>query len=129
MEKALLASIIGPVYVITGLSLLFFPGQWAKVIEEFKKNHFSYLIGAYVNLVLGLIVVNMFNVWTFNLWLIVTITGWALILKGVFYFLAPGSWIKAILNQKVNQSLSWLAFWGFVMLVAGAALSYNSYFV
>ena len=122
-----IAAIVGPVYLVIGLSLLFYAEVWTKVVEQFQKNHFGMLTVAFMNLILGLMVIRSYNVWAWNLWVIITVTGWIMLVKGVFYFLAPGSWIKAVLKFKMNRSAGWIAFWGFVLIVVGAALTYSVY--
>ena len=130
MEKALiLAAIIGPFYLVLGLSLLFYVKQWQKIFVEYAKNHFLMMINMFMALILGLIIINIYNVWEWNLYVIITITGWGALLKGVFYFLAPGSWIKGVLKCKCYHSEGWLYFWGLLMTVVGILLSYNAYFV
>lgn len=124
-----IASIEGPILLIVGLSLLFYPDQWIKLLKEIQKNHFSLLIGMYMALIIGLLIVNTYNVWAWNLWLIITITGWSGLLKGAFYFLAPEKWIKAALSMKCLRSVGWLYFWSVVYVILGAALSYQAYLV
>ena len=129
MDKALiLAAIIGPAYLVFGLSFLLYVKQWPKVFGEYEKNHFAMVPNMFLALVLGLIIVNMYNVWAWDLYVIITITGWLAILKGLFYFLAPGSWTKAVLKCPCYRSEGWLYFWGIVMTVVGVLLSYNAYF-
>ena len=130
MNNALiLAAIIGPVYLLFGLSFLLYAKQWQKVFAEFAKNHFLMLYGMFIALVLGLIIINMYNVWAWDLYVIITVTGWLALLKGVFYLLAPGIWIKTILKCQCYRSLGWLYFWGIVMTVIGVLLSYNAYLI
>lgn len=126
MENAnLVGAILGPFYLVIGLSILFYVEQWLKMLKEWHKDHKVLIIGGMISLILGLIVVNMYNVWTWNVWLIVTVSGWMMVLKGVFYFLAPEEWIKAVLQMKT--SVNWLYFWSLAMIVAGAALGYYVY--
>ena len=130
MEKTLiLAAIIGPVYLVCGLSFLLYVKQWQKVYAEFEKNHFALLPNMFLALILGLIIITMYNVWAWDLYVIITITGWLALVKGVFYLLAPGSWIKGLLKCKCVRSEGWLYFWGLLMTVVGVLLSYNAYFV
>ena len=119
MENAILiASIMGPVYVILGLSILLYAKVWQKVVDKWEKDHFSFFPLAFVMLVLGLIIVRMYNVWEWNIWLIVTLVGWIALIKGAFYMLAPGSWIKATMKLKNQTWIMYLG--GLVALVMGA---------
>lgn len=127
MEKALLiAAIAGPVYLVMGLSVLIYCKQWQKVLDYWEKDHFSLMTLMLMHLVLGVLVVNMYNVWEWNVWLLVTLTGWCMVVKGVFYMLAPGSWIKSVLGMKKSAWVLYLA--GLVLVAMGVALSYYVYF-
>ena len=70
----------------------------------------------------------MYNVWAWDLYVIITITGWGALLKGVFYFLAPSSWIQGVLSSSMYKSVGFLYFWGALLTVFGLLLSYNAYF-
>ncbi len=128
VENAMqIAAVAGPIYLVLGLSVLFYMKTWQKLAMEWNKNHlplFSLLI---VELVLGLLIVSMYNQWEWNVWLIVTLTGWAMLLDGAFYFLAPGSWYKSVLSLWKNQGL--IALSGIVSVAMGAVLTYHVYFI
>ena len=80
-----LASIIGPMYLILGLSVLLYAKQWKKIMGELSKNHFT-LIGIMIfSIIFGLIIIQMHNIWEWSLWVVITLTGWCAFLKGVFY--------------------------------------------
>ncbi len=129
MEKGLiLAGIIGPIYFFYGLSFLLYPNQWKRLIQECLKNHFGMQASMFMALLLGLIIINAYNVWEWNLLIIITLTGWLFLLKGVFYLLAPEYWIKKVLKHKCYQDKGWLYCWGAVMTILGILLSYSAYF-
>ena len=130
MEKALmLAAIIGPFYLILGLSLLLYTKQWQKIFVEYAKNHFLMIVNMFMALIIGLIIINIYNVWAWNLYVVITITGWGALVKGVFYFLAPSSWIIGVLKSKMYRSEGCLYFSGALLTVFGVLLSYNAYFI
>ena len=126
-SSLVLAAIIGPLYLVLGLSILLYAKQWKKIVSEFSKNHFVMMANMFMALIFGLIIVNMHNVWEWNLFIVITLTGWGALLKSVFYFLAPSAWIKGILKSKMCQSDAFLYFWGAVLAVFGVLLSYNVY--
>lgn len=128
MENAMaVASVAGPVYLVLGLSTLLYSKTWQKVITQFQKDHFSLLSLMFINLVVGLIVLQMYSSWEPNVWILVTITGWGMFLKGAFYLLAPGKWIKDWISAVNNEGLLGLA--GLVTIIMGAVLSYYVYLV
>ena len=129
MENAMeIASVMGPMYLIMGLSMLFYVAPWQKVLEQFEKNHFSLIPLGVMQGVLGLIVIQMYNVWEPNIWVIVTLTGWIMLFKCIVYFLIPGNWTKAKLKM-VRKSPAMLTLAGIIATVVGAVLSYNVYMV
>jgi hypothetical protein len=119
-----LALIVGPTYVVLGLSVLFYAGAWQRLLEKYEKDHFLLFPQALFAMVAGLFVINMYNVWAWNLWVLITVTGWALFIKGVFYFLAPGKWITAVLKLRAGGLLY---FGGMVVLLMGFFLSFAVY--
>lgn len=79
MEKALiLAAIVGPVYLVFGLSTLLYVKQWQKLIRNLAKDHLQMYVGMLIALIVGLIIINMYNVWAWNLYVIITIPDWRL---------------------------------------------------
>src|SRR3989338_3969166 len=128
MEKALLvASVMGPIYVLVGLSVLLYAGQWQKVIESWKKDHLQMMTLKLLMGILGLIIIQMYNVWEWNVWVLVTLTGWCMLAKSVLYFLLPGWFITGALDLAKNPTLIYAG--GLVSTVACAVLSYYVYFL
>ena len=127
MDAMPLAAIMGPIYGVLGLSFLLYAKQWQKLMAKLSKDHFLLLPLMFLYMVLGLIVVSLYNVWEWNIWLLVTLTGWGMLGKAVFYFLAPESLIKPWLGMAKPAGA--LYFGGLVSLIIGVALSYYTYFV
>jgi hypothetical protein len=129
MEKEIaLACIIGPFYLVYGLSILIYPRQWKKLVAWAEQSHFS-LLGIFMMfLIFGLILVNAYNIWEWSPFVIITITGWALIIKSVFYFLAPGKWITGLLRWRALTHLTYYYFAGTLLTAMGATLVWYGYF-
>lgn len=124
MENAILwGSVLGPLFLILGLSQLIYAGAWGRVIEKWEKDHYDLLPLMFMSAILGLLIINSYNVWEWNVWIIVTITGWLALIKSVVYFLLPGQTIKSILN--LGKKLIYLG--GLIGTVVGAVLSYFVY--
>ncbi len=126
-NSLLLASIVGPFYLVFGLSMLLYVKQWQKMMKEFASNHFLMLPTMFISLIVGLIMINIHNIWEWDLYLIITINGWASLVKGVFYLLAPSAMIKGLLKCKCYQSDGFLYFTAFLMSILGVLLSYYAY--
>jgi len=99
-DQMFLAAIIGPLLLVLGLSVLLYSDTWQKLVSEWEKNHFPIMTMMIFNLVFGLAVINMHNIWEWSPYVIITVVGWSAFLKGTFYFLLPGD---------PNVSGSWLA--------------------
>lgn len=128
MEKAIaLAQIMGPAYLILGLSILLYVKPWHSLISKWQEDHLLLFPLKFVYIILGLILINVYNVWAWNVWVLVTLTGWALLVKGAFYFLLPGPVVKKCLEFKKNAQVLYVG--GLVGIIVGAVLTYYSYFV
>jgi hypothetical protein len=129
MEKeVVLASIIGPVYLVYGLSVLIYAKQWKKLVAWLEKDHFAFFPLAMILLIFGMILVNAYNIWDWNVFMIISLTGWVILFKAVFYFLAPGSWITAVLRWTVLRHDGFYRFAGAFIAILGASLMYCGYF-
>lgn len=114
---------MGPLFLILGLSQLIYAEAWGRVIEKWEKDHYDLLPLMFMSAILGLLIINSYNVWEWNVWIIVTITGWLALIKSVIYFLLPGQTIKSLLS--LSKKLIYLC--GLITTVVGAVLSYFVY--
>ena len=128
MENAMLiAMIAGPIYVVLGLSILFYAKAWGKLMDKWTKDHFTLVPLMFTHLVFGLMIINMYNVWVWDQWILVTLTGWGMFLEGAAYFLLPGSVFKDM--AKTFNKSGFMYFGGLVSIVFGGVLSYYAYMV
>ncbi len=128
MQNAIaIGAVLGPVYMIVGLSFLLHMKSWQKLLEKWDRDHFDLFPLMLMYVVAGTLILKTYNSWEWNVWLIVTIAGWGCLIKGLFYFLAPGPWVKTILKIKNNTGLLYFA--GVVAVILGVILSYNVYAV
>jgi hypothetical protein len=121
----LLGAIVGPYLLVMGLSILLYVKVWVKIMKEVEKNHTAIVIGMAFALLLGLVFIQMHNIWEMSIWVVITIFGWIAFLKGAFYFLAPGDWIKGAI--KIFAKPGWLYAFGLISGVLGAYMSYLVY--
>lgn len=122
----MLALYMGPVYLMLGLSILLYAKAWKKLMDKWEKDHLLLFPLMFVMTILGLIVIHTYNVWAWNVGLLVTIIGWALFAKGVLYFLLPGSILKPLMKLGQNTGLLYLG--GIAAVVIGVVLSYYAYY-
>ncbi len=124
-DQMFLAAVIGPMLLVLGLSILLYSGVWHKIASEWEKNHFAILGMMVFNLVFGLVVINMHNVWEWSPYVVITLVGWGAFLKAVIYFLVPGDNFKALIKM-VNCKCYYQTA-GAVFGALGAWLSYLVY--
>ena len=126
MDNALtLALYMGPVYLVLGLSALLYTKAWGHLFGKWAEDHLSLFTLMVVEGILGVYLINAYNVWEWNVWLLVTLTGWGLALESVFYFIIPGNPIKAVLDWAKQM---WVVYvFGVVSVAVGAVLTYYSY--
>lgn len=124
-DQMLLGAVVGPMYLVLGLSILLYSGVWQKIASEWEKNHFSMLALMAFNLVFGLFIINMHNVWEWSPYVIITITGWGAFLKAVTYFLLPGDSLKKMI--KLMNCKCYYQIAGAIVALLGAWLSYLVY--
>lgn len=122
-----LAAIIGPLYMILGLSVLMYPKVWTKLMQSFEKDHLQLFTLMLITMVIGLILIRLHNIWEWSPYVLITVVGWGAFLKGAFYFLAPGSWVKSVLRLSTMQWMMVLG--GIVALLAGGLLTYWAYLI
>lgn len=124
-DQMLLGAIIGPIYLVFGLSILFYSAVWKKIMDEWGKNHLPMLTLMVFNLVFGLFIINMHNVWEWSPYVIITITGWGAFLKAVVFFLVPGDHLKKMITMVSCKCYFQTA--GVIVSLLGAWLSYLVY--
>lgn len=74
--------------ILGGLSLLINGEEFRHMVKELKHNHFAVILAGFMSLLIGLLSVFSHNVW--EGWaVIVTLLGWAALLKGAFIVLLP----------------------------------------
>jgi hypothetical protein len=118
MDNAIwLATIFGPFLAIIGLWMLVYSDHNNKVIVSIKNTPGLFYYMAFINLLIGLVVVSMYNRWEWNLALLVTLYGWIAIIRGVLAFFVP----KLMMDWMMSHR-GFMRGCGIVPLVWGLAL-------
>lgn len=126
METSIfLGKVIGPFTILLALSLLVNKRKIPEMINDLERNFASLYLSGILALLLGLLVVVSHNVWTSDWRVIITIFGWAAILKGLVRLFIPEK--VPVLARKFTASNGILNFWIIVMLVVGAWLAYHGF--
>jgi hypothetical protein len=91
-------------YLIIGLSHVLQPRAWAQFFLNLReKGKAGILVVAFMHLPFGLLIVSFHNVWT-GLPAVVTVVGWANVVKGSLYFLFPGIGMKSIGRVRMERA-------------------------
>ncbi len=119
-----LGMIFGPLLFIIGLWMLMFTHNLMKITASIKNSLASFWLIGFVNLLLGLVIVSLYNRWVWNGTLLVTLLGWFMIIRGLFSFFVPRSLIIITMNN-----YHFLKSMGFIPLLWGLGLIWVAFFM
>ena len=105
METAIQKIAIG-CFLIIGLSHALQPKAWVKffVFLRSKGEPGAFIVGL-LSLMLGLLIVGFHNVWT-GIPTVLTVVGWAQVVKGTRYFLFPQAGLRTL--AWVTEERAWV---------------------
>ena len=113
-------------FLAFGLSHLLYPAKWAAVFLPLRDSDSGGLLLATFTLPLGLLVVLGHNIWVWGLPVIVTLIGWAMIVKSLFYLFVPHALLLMMRDRQRMQGGFSIA--GVAMILLGALLVYHSFY-
>jgi hypothetical protein len=122
----LLAKIIGPILLVVGIGILMNLDHYRSLVAEFAASPFQLYLSGIMALTLGALVVAFHNVWEWGWPLIITLLGWASVVKGIVRICAPG-FVRAMAERYARGTTA-LASSAAVSLVLGALLTYFAVF-
>lgn len=120
-----LAWLIGPVWLLVGLSVLLNPGFYKDMISEFFEDRLMYLFSGIMSLVAGIAIVLVHNIWATDWRVVITIVGWAGVIKGAVRILLPMGANKSLVSVFDNPVV--LRVSGLVIAAIGAWLTWNAW--
>ena len=111
-------------FVVIGLSHVLQPRAWATFFIQLReKGDAGVFATAFMSLIFGSLVVAFHNVWT-GLPLVLTIVGWAQVVKALIYFTAPAVGMRRlqfVTHERANIFIPP----GVIFLVLAAVLGYH----
>ena len=123
MELAIQKLAIVSFFVI-GLSHIFQPRVWAQFFIDLRsKGETGSFINAFIHLPLGALVVAFHNVWE-GIPVILTLIGYAWVLKSLIYFVSPSRGLKSMSRVSLERSRGFIVA-GVVMLGLGGLLLFS----
>ena len=85
----LLAKIFAAIYLAAGLSILINPKFYPKIIDDMLKNVAVIYLYGFLAVVFGMFMVTYHNLWVKNWVVVITLFGWAALLKGFMILVFP----------------------------------------
>lgn len=119
-----IAGLMGPLFLVIGLSLLLNHAMFPVMVEQLSLNYAVVFLAGVVALVAGIAVVRAHNVWEGSWRVIVTILGWLAIVGGIVRMLFPDRAAEVAGGFATGGPL-WLG--AVVTLALGGFLTYKGY--
>jgi hypothetical protein len=95
MENAIvIAKIAAIVYLAIAVGTFLNPSFMKKLLDDFIKSPGLTFLAAWITLIVGMLIILSYNVWTRHRGLFITILGWIATLKGVSLFIMPQKLMK-----------------------------------
>jgi hypothetical protein len=120
----MIARIFGPFMGIIGLWMLLYGDNFAKTMTAIKGSASALYASAVFNLLLGLFIINGFNVWEWNIFFFVTLLGWVMFIRGVCGLFLPHTVTKSIMTQN-----GWMKTMGVIPFVWGLLLIWIGFYM
>ena len=125
MDSAMMvASIFGPLLGIVGLWMLLYGDNVVKITTSMKNSPAAQYASAFYNLLLGLFIINAYNVWDWNVFFFVTLLGWAMFIRGVL-----GLFMPQLVVQWFMTRSAWMKTMGIIPFVWGLILTWIGFYM
>lgn len=127
MTDTQIFQILGITYLAIGIGILINPDFYKKLLKDFTENPSVIYLGGIVALVVGFLLVTFHNNWVKDWPVIITIFGWAALIKGLFLLVLPKASIK--ISNAFKEMTQLLTTWAAIVIILGALLSWLGFFV
>ena len=119
-----LASIFGPLLVILGLWKLLYRDAFNKVVSSLKNSHGLMYYSSVIYLWVGFTVLSQYDMWEMDALVLVTLLGWAMIVRGILGLFAPQMLLDMYIGHKGFTRVC-----GLIPLVWGVLLCWIGFFM
>ena len=120
-----LAKLIGLLYLMIGFGVLINKKYYKEVFEKMIKSEALAFFGGILSFVSGFAIISAHNLWVGDWTVIITLFGWAALVKGVMLILAPR--FQLSMAKSVMKSEFYLNLTGVVCVIIGLILCYFSF--
>jgi hypothetical protein len=121
-----IARIFGLCYLIIGACFLVNRKGFKRVMEDFCKNAALLFYGGLLALVVGVVIILTHNIWVANWAVMITIIGWAGLIKGIWLLAFPDSVARFMQAYQENENL--IIVHAIAALIFGLVLTYFGFF-
>jgi hypothetical protein len=121
-----LLQLLGPIFLLAALGFFLNGESYEKLMKKIDTSSLAFIMTGYASLTVGLAIVLQHNLWVTPGEIIVSLFGWAALIKGGLLILSPKSMTD--LSEKIVKGWVWTvapAIW----LVLGAYMTWLAYFV
>jgi hypothetical protein len=118
-----MASIFGPLLVIVGLWKMLYCEQVTKVVSAIKGSHGLLYYSSVLYLWVGFTVLSQYDLWGWNVLMLVTLLGWVMVVRGILGLFVPGM----LYDMYAHHSFSKVC--GLIPLVWGLVLCWAGFFM
>lgn len=119
-----LASIFGPLLVIIGIWKLLYADTFAKVLNSIKNSHGLMYYSSVIYLWVGFTVISQYDMWSMDAHVLVTLLGWAMIVRGILGLFGPQMLLDMYLGRHRFVKVC-----GLIPLVWGVLLCWIGFFM
>ena len=120
-----IAKLLGPIFVLVGLAILLRPQMFRDLLQEFLKSPVLMYLAGFLGLLGGLALVLTHNIWALDWRLIITLLGWASIVRATVTIFQPQQIVSVGSKLLEHRGIFFGA--AVIDLVTGLVLSYFGY--
>jgi hypothetical protein len=121
----LLARIVGPLLLVVGAGIFINLEHYRRLVVDFGASPLSIYTAGTAALLSGLLIVAFHNVWEWRWPVIITVLGWATLIKGAVRILAPR--LVAERAARYGRNTNILMTSAIVLCALGGVLAYFGY--
>ena len=125
LSSLVIAQILGPMYVIVAVGLLFNPAAYRGIFEGILENPAAVYFSGYLALIFGLVILAFHPSWNPDWTAVVTLMGWAGLIKGSLLVICPGAMMR--LFRPLIMVLFGQRIWGIGPLALGLFLTVKGF--
>jgi uncharacterized membrane protein HdeD (DUF308 family) len=119
-----LAQLWGPIILAVGVGVYVSRAYYVRIYRELERESLSMLVFGMVAMAAGIAQILFHNVWETLSQIVVSMLGWALLLKGASFIISP-NWVDKVGDKWANMKL--VPYTGVAMFVLGAYLTWFGY--